>query len=282
MSSDIFAGNQNNVAKSISKIWAGSKNNIAMPVKGVFIGDSNNVARKVWPNSILPSSYQQLEWIDIKNTRRSYGYYGGIYITTVSSYFPRISISFTINYYEAFGGYGPQLYSIHYSSESQPHYSNCCWIFSNYLMFDYYRTNEEGYITYNYINEVKTNTSEGLLSNTRYTVDANHVVGSNLNYYVYNTEGFYSISSNNLVASCENQTRQYTQFEGVSIMGVPSNSSIRYYHASFYNPSNELINDLYTCQRKSDNKYGLYDYVNRIFYPFSKDEYTTLIPGPTV
>lgn len=210
MSSDIFAGNQNNVAKSISKMWVGSQNNIAMPVKGVYIGDQNNQAKKVWPNSILPTSYQQLEWIRFLSGQS----HSGINTYIESVLYPRIVMSVSFPDINVSNGYlfGCMRYgSEEYTSDGTYRYevrylmqagiNNKLFVLSNDVFRDTYESS-------NYVDKYQNDLSffesseiEPILSNTIYTLDYNLISNNMSSYYLYNTEGYYSIESNNLLVT---------------------------------------------------------------------------------
>lgn len=63
MAKDFLIGNINNIAKKPSEILIGDSNNIAKAVKYIFIGNSSNQAVRVYPTHLIPSEYQECEYI---------------------------------------------------------------------------------------------------------------------------------------------------------------------------------------------------------------------------
>lgn len=255
MAKSIFVG-VNGVARKPKAIYVGV-NGVAKKVKAVYVG-VNNVAKKVYPGGIVPSNYTQLSYLDIRFQIENVGVQASIH--------PRIIIEFSI-----IGGLN---------------YNNTA-IFLDGMA----RTDAGSYISYNfaashnisgfvsgyskwitpkadadYYKEIRTNTTEGRLLNTNYKLD--FLNGNNV--YLYNSEGYYSISSNNLIG---NYTKQSTPTDGsisenrIQLFGAwyETFSFAKIFNTKMYNGST-LIRDLYPCYRNSDQYLGYYDNVNKLFY----------------
>ena len=65
MSGKLYIGSPNGIVKRGTGVYVGDSNGVGHIAKGVFIGDQNGKARKIWPASILPIAYQQVEWINV-------------------------------------------------------------------------------------------------------------------------------------------------------------------------------------------------------------------------
>lgn len=298
MPSDIFAGNQNNVARSISKIWAGSENNIAMPVKGVFIGDSNNTAIKVWPNSILPSNYQQLEWIEFRRGNAVAAGDGVGLNTYFADYYkpPLLRINFSITNVSP---YKVGICSIarrgqHRSYEVSILQYNQCF---HFLYGRQYWSESQGYY-YRYPIDVQSNNNEGVLINTSYTISYCELSQYSTGVHLYNTEGYYSINSNTSIFSSnmpytnDGYDNEYLYLfatyrgEGDVYFNPPN---MKVYSCQLYDQGENmqmyrrLARDYYPARRKSDNAIGMYDMIERIFSPINVGSNTDwVIAGPSV
>lgn len=293
MAGKIYVGDGSNKAKKPSKIYVGGSDNKAHLVKAVYVGDSSNKARKVWPTSILPNGYTQLEYLGIKT--------GGINPGMDYSTYPRIVIEFMVpSNASAYGAssiihmYKDTLYTENPGSDwptyntDESYYSSFNVTTYDISLFEQIIDSkqgtlygpDEGYYVKN--NVVYANQTEGTLKNTKYIVDYRN----NQNVYLYNSEGYYSISSHNLLYSgLTNHTfgnRNYAFVDSYDfvILGqdrgmgsdIPSSHrSCNIYSCLMYNDST-LIRNFIPSYRNSDNKLGFYDTVNRVFYKAGGDK----------
>ena len=129
-----------------------------------------------------------------------------------------------------------------------------------------------------------TNRSEGVLLNKLYTLD--FFPGNGI--YLYNVEGYYSVSSHNKLASIsqrydgnEGSNRNFKLFNAYNRYPEHVNGPhAKLYGAVIYDGST-MIKDLYPARRVSDGIYGFYDTVDRLFYPTLSANYTINI-GPEI
>ena len=312
MSGKIYVGSPNGVVVRAKDVVVGDSNNVAHRAKGVFVGNSSDKAVKIWPASVLPIGYQEVEWIKfLKNTSKF-----NTYVKTYTQ--PRIVLTFKpyktsdsspidrglvySNYLEVNSyigdGYGRTKFydmtiNLRMSNESR---------YSTLQLYNYYEpdstlddpsTKREG------VFNVTTNKAEGVLSDVVYRIDFNNISNGISNYYLYCEEGYYSIPANNRIASHKKMDLSpfKRQNENTYIYLInyvsPHSSSFNkcemiFYHCTMYNNSGtnsgEIIHDYYPCCRKADNQVGLYDVVDRIFIQSetSLSENTDYILGPEV
>ena len=272
MAKNIFVG-VNGVARKPKAIYVGV-NGVARRVKSVYVG-VNGVAKQVYPGGVVPNNYTQFAYID--------GRCGFIYADVNPLSYPRVVIDFSVFDDHAYGGTLVDTYYYHndYNSDTGENWETA-WIllyYASYFMtsymgncFNFFYSAEQidpntGYFPdeSNYYTEFKSNASEGVLKNTRYKLDFLNGNG----VYLYNSEGYYSIASHNLVGNISSKasiTNQYgspynSYQNGIRLFG---NDGV-IYGAKMYN-GNTLIRDYYPCYRNSDHYMGYYDSVNKIFY----------------
>ena len=255
MAKNIFIG-VNNVAKKPKNIYVGVDGK-ARRVKEVFIG-VNGIARKCWPSSVLPNSYTQLEYIDMCLGM----------VDSNATLNARIIVSFSLA--RTYFSYGATIFYSQFGANSETsdelvYYRADIPQYGSTFEFAYFKQ-VLGRDNNPYSQVYYSNTSEGLLSYTDYTID--FLNGNNT--YLYNSEGYYSISSHNLIGSFTKQTPKSGSTKTTSFFGPgfgSGNGSIgKAYYMKIYNGST-LIRDFYPCYRNSDKYLGYYDTVNKIFYP---------------
>ena len=61
--SKIYFGDGDGVAQHPQKIYIGDENGTARLVKKAYVGDTDGLAHQVWPYTLLPRAYQQVEYI---------------------------------------------------------------------------------------------------------------------------------------------------------------------------------------------------------------------------
>lgn len=143
MAKNIYVG-VNNVAKKPKNIYVGV-NGVARKVKAAYVG-VNGVARKVWPNSILPLDYQQVEYILNSNSTQ----YIDTEIKPSSS--TRVETSFKLR--------NVTLNRIFY----------CHW---NYTEYGFYISSNNPHLFYVGFNNTDGGTNIAPTANTVYTVNFN-------------------------------------------------------------------------------------------------------------
>ena len=267
MAKNIFVG-VNGVARKPKAIYVGV-NGVARRVKSVYVG-VNGVARKVYPGGVVPNSYTQFAYID--------GYCGHIYTDVNPLSYPRIVIDFSILSGQIKSGIlFDALYDFNNHNPDTGEGLKDTWTVSYgasvpynsppfHFYFYGYGLDDDGYYQsdWPYDYNFDSNSSEGVLNDTRYKLDFFNGNG----VYLYNSEGYYSIASHNLVNSISSKPSLTNKY------GSPYtnyNNAIRMfgvgvvYGAKMYN-GNTLIRDYYPCYRNSDHRMGYYDLVNKIFY----------------
>lgn len=273
MAKNILVG-VNNIAKKPSNIYVGVDNK-ARKVKAVYVG-VNGIARQCWPAGILPNSYTQFEYID--------GRCGLIYADVNPLSYPRIVVDLSVLDNHTYGGafieadYDYNNYNPDTGEGWQTTWRvtyEAAFFLTSYMgnsfhfMYAAEQLEQSGYYpdNYDYYYSFDSNSSEGVLKNTRYKVD---FFNGGKSVYLYNSEGYYSTASHNLIgdmsskASITNQYGSpYTRYlNSIKLFG---NDGV-FYGAKFYNGST-LIRDYYPCYRNSDHAMGYYDLVDKIFYP---------------
>lgn len=273
-------------------------NNIARKVSAAYVGDENNKAKKIWPVSVLPSEFQQLEWITFKSNDAAF--------VTYVKFFdqPRIVMTFEIPDPGFYGQYG---YLFGYYSGGERFDKNNNSILYHIMESRLYSSRgfriEHGFNTEDF--QKDTNLNEKYLTDALYMIDFNNLNAGMSQYYLYCEKGYYSIPKNNLIGSHAKYDYsilrdEYRQREDAAdYINLLNNreayhyefeysiNPIKFYHCTMYDnsgdTSGDIIHDYYPCYRKSDNKIGLYDYTDRIFLPnatdLSSDSY---ILGPEV
>ena len=253
MAKNIFVG-VNSVAKKPKYIYVGV-NGVAKRVTAAYVG-VNGVARKVWPAGVVPNNYTQLEYLDLTC------YIEDIGISTTVN--PRIVMEFT--FVNSFDFQGTQTL---FRANALNEYAG-----SDYITY-MARVSESddtlfriGYYGTSYDKSILSNASEHILLNTRYKLD--FLNGNNV--YLYNSEGYYSIASHNLLGSFTKQTIPSSQSryeDNIQLGGVTDGYNRGHYAQCYgikmYNGST-LIRDLYPCYTNNYKYLGYYDLVDKIFF----------------
>lgn len=262
MTKNVLVG-VNNVAKKPKNIYVGVDGK-ARRVKAAYVG-VNGIAKQVWPAGVLPNTHTQLEYLDSAMCIRNIG------VQPVTN--PRVIIEFSVNgslEYNGVQSYINADQTIDGDSTSYVYYgfsiSNSAGS-SNGFSFTYSKTinYEQTYSKY-----FNSNETEGILSDTTYRVD--FLNGNNV--YLYNTEGYYSIASHNLLGSFTKQSISNPSSEyRFMLFGQARNYRKGFgkiFYAQVYNGST-LIRNLYPCYENRNKYLGYYDIVNRLFYEVSYD-----------
>ena len=255
MSGKIFVGNTSNIATLPKNILVGDSSNIARNVKEIYVGNSQNQAVKVWPNRILPDTYQQVEYMGINN-------YGTNAFTSLifTNYYIQCRAVLNFKVYKHSNEDTSFLTML--SSTDLP-----CETCINYNHI-YFRYGDETYYSY---------PNEKVLTKTRYTIDCNNILNNVSRFFIYNSEGYYSNPANNLVASTPKLSSAVQTSQTAQCMQVVKYSYIEFYRLTLYNNngsnSGNIVHDFYPCYRKIDRQAGYYDIVDRMFYEVKPSYY---------
>lgn len=246
-------------------------NNIARKVSAAYVGDENNRAKKIWPVSVLPNGFKQLEYIDASTTPVNLEHEINPRID------PRITMSFEMTQTPGKAYSYDFLYFIDaeyydYSTSTRYEFEFCC--IPNYFMFAHESNNSDW-------QSDGTNISEGVLLNKLYTLD--FFPGDGI--YLYNEDGYYSVPSHNKLISIpvrgNDSVSEGTKFDLFRVKDTYAPAAhAKLYGAVIYDGST-IIKHLYPARRVSDGVYGFYDTVDRLFYPTLSSGHTTNI-GPEV
>lgn len=256
MAKNVLVG-VNNIAKKPRNIYVGVDGK-ARRVKEVYAG-VDGIAKKVWPSSVLPNRYTQLEYLDM-----------GIFIDIndgIAQLNPRIITEFTLFVRKSRDGIvilsgdfrntnSPETYATY--SFTVP--STTTSIDSSPFRLQVHRSviGTEQWESFVF----DTNASEGILLDTVYRIDFYN--GNNA--YLYNTEGYYSIVSHNYLCSAPKHSVSSVNRDTLRLFGSKTNPSVgKAFYIKIYNGATP-IRDLYPCYRDSDHYLGYFDIVNQIFY----------------
>lgn len=86
--------------------------------------------------------------------------------------------------------------------------------------------------------------------------------------FVFNTPGTYEITHNTNNLIINGDVRSYPSggsMSGTNSIKISGDVNLRYYYFRIYQ-NNQLIRNMVPCYRNSDNKVGMYDLANNIFY----------------
>ena len=310
MSGKIYVGSPNGVVARAKDVVVGDSNNVAHRAKGVFVGNSSDKAVKIWPASVLPIGYQEVEWLEVP------AYIRGTTVGARSAYdmityikstmFPRMELSFEFT--EDIDSNG--IYGIFSCENNISKDTGDGWLGRGALFYDFaiksnrfiimfgYAPNQE-YVSTHDFDRIYSTDSEEILTNTRYTLIYNQKQNNLSRFYLYNTEGYYSIPRNNLLGSSSKNVINTTYTDETSYIKVCGYTAgfygddplhqgdyrlfsppkgFRLYYCKMYDQNNNLIRDFIPAYRKSDEKTGFYDMVDKIFI----ESNTQLTPGPIV
>lgn len=243
------------------KIYVGV-NGKAREVKAAYVG-VNGIAKQIYPNFILPNGYTQLEYVDIGTVVQLENY-------VENDLFPRIILKFSITSNPSKTVEDHAVYWIDCRGDTS----------IGTLDYGFYTRNDyRGFMAqvrvfsgsstifdkYKY-----TNYDEGVLIDSPYILDFYN--GSNIN--LYNSEGYYSVAShNNLISNAKpsvssnaNLQLCWLFYKGRERPDIHA----KIYGAEIYSGSALKVN-LVPAKRNSDNNYGFYDTVNKIFHRTNGD-----------
>ena len=268
MTGKLYAG-VNNKAVIPRTIYVGV-NNIARKVSAAYVGDENNRAKKIWPVNILPNGFKQLEYIDASTTPVD------LHNEVRAEIDPRVIMSFEITQAPGRAYSYDQILLIYasYDNVYLSHYNYNFYCIPEYFIFGHKSPVSEW-------QSGVTNQTEGILLNKLYTLD--FFPGDGI--YLYNVEGYYSVSSHNKLVSIpqrysgsDEENNIFNLFQVNDTYAAAAHAKL--YGAVIYNGST-IIKDLYPARRVSDGAYGFYDTVDRLFYPTLPANHTINI-GPEV
>ena len=278
MAGKTFVG-VNGVSRKPKAIYVGV-NGVARKVKAAYVG-VNGVARKVWPANLIPDdSYMSLPLVGCNGTDLIEAR-----IETGLAPFPknRVVLEFmlcTAPNYNSSDSSSPT-YISNYSLLGCSSYAiptgiaDTSYICPNDFFIKYNRNTQKitfcarygVYVTTGNVTTLSSNADEGILVNTKYKVD----FMNNNKVYLYCDKGFYSIASNNLLGTFNVNWAHSNGGDNNMRLMFPLRNDYRFYSAKIYNPSGTLIRDYIPGYRISDNKVGLYDLVQKIFYLFNPE-----------
>ena len=271
MTGKLYAG-VNNKAVIPRTIYAGV-NNIARKVSAAYVGDENNRAKKIWPVSVLPNGFKQLEYIDASTTAVD------LRNEVRAKIDPRVIMSFEITQTPGSAYSYDSLYFISGSYYTQGPQEQIRQEYNFYCIPGYFLFDHESPVSERVGGN--TNLTEGILLNKLYTLD--FFPGDGI--YLYNVEGYYSVSSHNKLVSIpqrysgsDTSSNRFDLFEVNDTYAAAAHAKL--YGAVIYDGST-IIKDLYPARRVSDGVYGFYDTVDRLFYPTLGAGHTINI-GPEV
>lgn len=226
-------------AKELEKIYIGDENNLAKEIKRAYIGDSNGVARMVFgppygPEPILPTNYQQVEYIEGEGTQYLVLLKTGTYYNT--------NIKFEITW---------QLTT---TSLSLPY--GVCGIQNSPTIFNIRYTNDSTH-------KLQYQQYSGAYSTTH---------GPNLNKHTVILDfpnKTFTYDNDNAISIGNNSERQIKNFPVFTLRTNDSyygdnKTKMKLYRFKLWSGST-LLHNLYPCYRKSDNVSGAFDMANNTF-----------------
>ena len=230
----VYVGNSSGLAKEVRRMYVGV-DGVATKVQKAYVGDSNGIARLVWefPTAILPSAYQQVEYI--RSTEKQQYIDTGITGNVTSTVPQKVTMKMA---YQALSGTVRCFGAL--ASTTNQISIGCAggtrWAFG-----------------YNGYNSIGTDISVGQV----YDLEA---------YYSY-SERYFNVNNTqifrNTVSKAINTSRTFYIFR--SNQGTVDAVQMDLYGCKIYN-NGTLVRDFYPCYRKADSVSGLYDMVNDAFY----------------
>ena len=281
MAGKMYVGNSNDKSKSPVKIYYGDSSDKAKKVAKIYIGNSQNKAVKVWPNTVVPNIYQQVQYIQ-NSGKTQWIDPGQVYpdsnttieIRYIATNLPGSGIGYVFGCDDYGRVRASDRYRTAHSQYSLGHANNNTYFTvdfsesvanaSTYVWRTYYRFNPFGGNTnpplntmiklsinkpggYSYLNdELIYSTTATFQNNAQYHGNVSHAKAKIILFgHQHMDSGNVDISDSSCVTASTLEIKLY-QFT-VLQYGIP-------------------IRDLYPCYRKSDNVIGLYDIVNEVFY----------------
>ena len=277
-----YVGNASGQARKVQEIYVGNGSSQARKAQAVYVGNSSGIAVKVWPTTLLPTNYQEVEYITRSTSSfdhdigtyidlnlipdshteiitclgnfKAYRNYGNpdrmMFGTAVWNYVPKLGYAL----HGAFGLYcfysnsGLSVYSIFKGEEEDAdgidYLGDRCGNFSNtdIVLFDLNRNNGQTWIR-------KNNDDEELIATS--------------------TEVFGSYNGNTIGIFGKENAIDTPSGGGISpgIHPLDSIFNFNFYYCAIYYKPNTLLMECYPCYRKSDFKTGVFDVVSNNFYP---------------
>lgn len=271
MASNIFVG-VNGVAKKPKNIYVGV-NGVARKVKAAYVG-VNGVARQVWSSSILPTTYQRLEYITNNVVRPSSNGAAQARINTgiIPNIYTKVYLKFMY-----IGGTDNKLDHIIFGSTHVGFpYTSYGLSMSNctsspqatgafYTAFYY---SNAGWSTFDCIS------TSGQYTNVLYEV----VFNDNGKFYINNN--LMHTATDISPVTIEDPIRIFNYYYSASQYTLPG--AIRVYSCKIWN-NGTLVRDMYPCYQKTNTINGLYDIVGNVFYSNEVTEHPEDISaGPVV
>lgn len=279
MAGKTYVGNSSNVPVQPKKIYVGNSGAPAL-VKEIYVGNSNNQPVKVWPNIIIPdTNYQQIEYLGLStNGPGDLGINTGVKLRVSN---PRIVAKFMItNVY--LGNWNPpsifdsQNYGtttvvegFHTGFYQHVQTNAFAVVFGNASGQSWGSSQTDPTYGVNPSNVKNTLSSmEGILTNVPYIIDFDNRSNGYSRFYLYASEGYYSLPAHNLLWNIKTPTFNPSNWYEETPYYIRFDSSLRtrFYSFKMYNTSGSLIRNFYPCYKKTDNILGFYDIANRVFY----------------
>ena len=228
MSGKTYIGSGSDIAQQVKAIYVGDSNNTARKVKRAYIGDPNGTARRIFPESFLPSGYQQVEYIEGTGTQ---------YINT------GVSQNNTTTALEV---------TFAFTKTSYTSYATVAGHYATNKRFYIWSSQDSNYVTMG----IGTGTVSVAIDKNKHTykIDMHNLKAYHDGVSKAASSGSYSKTANNYnIRIFANANTSY-----------PIRAEGKLYSAKIWN-SNTLTHDYYPCRRLSDNKPGLYDIVTDTF-----------------
>lgn len=276
MAGKTYFGNASSLPVFPKNIYIGNNSNQPTAVKEIYIGNSSNQPVRVWPNMVIPdANYQQVEYIGLQGS----GAYGnintGVKLKTSN---PRIIAKFAITgnfpkgysqtLWSLFKSYNlgmPQGYLTGWNCGFYQDHDNeaFCVVFGNGTSWD-----DDSYYGVASSSEKETTDSmEGVLKNVPYIIDFDNRSNGYSRFYLYASQGYYSLPAHNLLWTVKTPTFSAAPWEEDPYrIYFDTRSKTIFYSIKMYSTSGSLIRNYYPCYNKSNNEMGFYDIVNRVFY----------------
>ena len=284
MTGKILFGNSGDVAKIPGKIYVGDSSDKAKLIEKVYVGDGSGIARKVWPVSMLPVAYQQVEYI--QNSGSVQYLDPDIYPDSDTHVHIDYAITSYSNMYEQGRIFGCWNEGYTTSSGSgTPDYT------FRYVLYASSNRNQWGLAEFggsgfgnqgdyfNLINSSRLNVRtkvDYLAPGGKFLVDGVEVASTTKtfsNYDAYLGKNKTYTKSKIFIFASQWLNRSYS-----NTMAYYS-GEFKLYHFTV-SQNGTAVRDMYPSYRKSDNVIGMYDTVNKVFY--TNQGTGTFYKGPNV